>query len=315
MDSPYVVGTPFDGGRLAVGDGHEIAYWQYGNPQGKAAVYLHGGPGAGSDSAVVALFNPAAYRVVLFDQRGCGDSTPHAELNCNSTWDLVADMEKLREHLHIPRWLVCGGSWGSALGLAYAQTHPQFVTELILRGIFALRQEELFWFYQQGADRVFPDFWEDYIAPIPVAERGDMLAAYHRRLTGEDEKTQLACARAWTLWEGRTLSLQRDLQREEKFADEKFALAFARIENHYFVNRGFFAQDGQLINDAHKLNDIPGTIIHGRYDMVTPVKNAWDLHKQWTSAKLVIVENAGHAVSEPGITAAIIAATDNYADN
>lgn len=311
--TPYPVNEPFDGGCLAVGDGHTIAYWQYGNPKGKAAVYLHGGPGAGSDAATAGLFAPDKYRVILFDQRGCGDSTPHASLHCNTTWHLVADMEKLREHLQIPRWLVCGGSWGSTLALAYAEKYPRAVTELILRGIFTLRREELLWFYQQGADRLFPDLWEGYIAPIPPAERGDMLAAYHRRLTGEDEKIRLACARAWTLWEGKTLSMLRNPRREENFADARFALAFARIENHYFINGGFFERDEQLIADAGLLADIPGVIVHGRYDVVTPLKTAWDLHKKWTRAKFVIVEDAGHAVTEPGITAAIIEATDAFA--
>ena len=314
MKTNYSVGQPFDSGRLAVGDGHEIAYRQYGNPHGKAAVYLHGGPGAGADAATAGLFNPEKYRVILFDQRGCGDSTPHDSLHANTTWHLVADMEKLRDHLRLPRWLVCGGSWGSTLALAYAEKHPQMVTEIILRGIFTLRKEELLWFHQQGEDRLFPDFWEAYIAPIPLAERGDLLAAYLRRLTGDDEKTRLDCAKAWTLWEGKTMSLRRDSQREENFTDARFALAFARIENHYFINGGFFERDDQLIADANKLADIPGVIVHGRYDVVTPLKTAWDLHKQYPQAKLVIVEDAGHTVTESGITNAIINATDDFAD-
>lgn len=309
----YPVAAPFDEGRLAVGDGHDIAYAQYGNPQGKPAVYLHGGPGAGSDSIAAGLFNPDIYRIILFDQRGCGKSTPHAALHANTTWDLVADMEKLRQHLNIERWLVCGGSWGSALALAYAETHPAPTVALVLRGIFTLRRAELLWFYQEGASWLYPDLWEHFTAPIPPAERGDMMSAYYRRLTGDDDGKRRHCAKAWSGWEAATLSLLRDKQREQQFTDDRFALAFARIECHYFVNAGFFREDGQLINDATRLADIPGVIIQGRYDVITPMKTAWDLHRNWRQAKLVVVDDAGHAMSEKGISAAIVAATDSFA--
>ena len=307
---PYPVAAPFAEGRLVVGDGHEIAYWQYGNPQGRPAVYLHGGPGGGSDPAAAGLFNPEKYHVVLFDQRGCGKSTPHAELRANTTWDLVKDMELLRQQLGFEQWLVCGGSWGSTLALAYAETHPTRTRALVLRGIFTLRRAELLWFYQEGASWLYPDLWEGFIAPIPPAERGDLISAYHRRLTGNDHALRLQCAKAWSGWEAATLSLRRDEQREQQFAGDDYALAFARIECHYFVNAGFFRQDGQLIANARQLAGIPGVIIQGRYDVVTPMQTAWDLHRQWHEAEFVIVADAGHAMTEAGISAAIVAATD-----
>ena len=311
--SPYEINKPYDTGMLEVGDGHRIAYQQYGNPSGKAAVYLHGGPGAGSSAATAGLFNPRQYRIILFDQRGCGASTPHAELHANTTWHLVEDMERLRRHLQIEKWLVCGGSWGSALALAYAQTHPQPVTELILRGIFTLRREELLWFYQDGASWLFPDLWQAFIAPIPPAERGDLMSAYYRRLTGADETARLACAQAWSQWEGATLSLAQDKTREEEFGDAHFALAFARIECHYFVHGGFMKYDGQLIAEAGKLAHIPSVIVQGRYDVVTPAQTAWALKQQMPQAQWRLIEDAGHAVTEPGITAAIVEATDAFA--
>lgn len=314
---PYDVGAPFDSGFLDVGDGHRIAYKQFGNPEGKAAVYLHGGPGAGSNAATAGLFDPQRYRVVLFDQRGCGASTPHAALHANTTWHLVEDMEKLRRHLQIDKWLVCGGSWGSTLALAYAQTHPQVVTQLILRGIFTLRRAELLWFYQEGASWFFPDLWEGYLAPIPPAERGDMMSAYYRRLTGggdgADEAERLMCAKAWSKWEGATLSFAEDKAREAEFDDDDFALAFARIECHYFVHGGFMRYDGQLIAEAARLADIPAVIVQGRYDVITPARTAWDLWRQMPHAALEIVADAGHAVTEPGITAAVLAASDSFA--
>ena len=311
----YKPDTPFSSGRIQCGSLHEISYEEYGNPDGKPAVYLHGGPGAGSHPSMAQYFNPEKYRIVLFDQRGCGKSTPHAELRENTTWDLVADMERIRSHLNISKWLVCGGSWGSALALAYAQTHPEAVTEIVLRGIFTLRRSELLWFYQEGASWVFPDLWEGFLAPIPLAERGDLMSAYHRRLTGDDPEERLACAKAWSRWEGATLSLLSDPKREENFSDDAFATAFARIECHYFVNGGFFESDGQLIANAAKIRHIPSVIIQGRYDIVTPAKTAWELHRALPESSLKIVPDAGHSATEPGIAREIVAATDRFADN
>ena len=309
----YPVGKPFRAGSLAVSDLHSAAFAEYGNPDGAPVVYLHGGPGGGSSPAQAAFFNPQKYRVLLFDQRGCGQSSPHAELRENTTWDLVADMEKLRAHLGIDKWLVCGGSWGSALALAYSQKHRARCLGLILRGIFTLRRAELLWFYQEGASWIFPELWEEFIAPIPPAERGDLLSAYHRRLTGDSESEMIQCAKAWSKWEAATLSLSPNEKRVGDFADAKFAKAFARIESHYFVNGGFFARDGQLISDARKLAGIPGVIIQGRYDIVTPAKTAFDLHRNWRGSHLEIVGDAGHAADEPGIAAAFRRAADSFA--
>ncbi|MCH9705450.1 MAG: prolyl aminopeptidase [Proteobacteria bacterium] len=313
MRTPYAPTAPFASGMLDVGDGHRIAYFQYGNPNGKPAVYLHGGPGAGSSASTASLFNPEKYHIVLFDQRGCGKSTPHAELHANTTWDLVNDIEKLRQHLKIEKWLVCGGSWGSTLALAYAESQPQSVSQIILRGIFTLRREELLWFYQHGASWLFPDLWQHYLAPIPAAERGDMMSAYYRRLTGDDAAVRLQCARAWSRWEGATLSFAADPTREDEFNDADFALAFARIECHYFVHGGFFKYDGQLIAEAARLAEIPTVIVQGRYDVVTPMKTAYELAQALPQAEFIVVPDAGHAVSETGITSAIIVATDAFA--
>lgn len=303
---------PFARGRLRVSDLHEIYYEQCGNPEGKPAVVLHGGPGGGVSPFLRQLHDPAAYRIVLFDQRGCGQSTPHAELQENTTWDLVADMERLRVHLGIDRWQVVGGSWGSTLALAYAETHPDHVTELVVRGIFTLRRSEVEWFYQRGADALFPDVWEGFLAPIPESERHDMLTAYHRRLTGPDPEVQLACARAWSQWEGATLSLLPDERRVGDFGNDRFALAFARIECHFFMNGGFFRTDGELITGARRLQGIPGVIIQGRYDVVTPMETAWALHKAWPEAEFVVVPDAGHTATEPGIADAVVRATDRF---
>ncbi|MCY4325399.1 MAG: prolyl aminopeptidase [Betaproteobacteria bacterium] len=291
-------------GRLAVGDGHEIYWEEFGDPQGPPAVYLHGGPGGGLQRFTAALFD-AGWRVLLFDQRGCGQSTPHASLDHNSTWDLVADIERLRQMMEVDKWLVCGGSWGSSLALAYAQRHPQRVTALVLRGVFMLRPAELAWFYQEGANWLYPDLWEQFIDPIPKAEHSDLLAAYYRRLTGDDRAVQLRCARSWSAWELTTLSVLPDRERQRLAEDDKFALAFARIEAHYFANGGFFDPADQLLADAGRLAGIPGTIIHGRMDVVTPLKSAWQLHKAWPASRLRIIEGAGHAVTEPGISDAI----------
>lgn len=303
---------PYRRGRLQVSNLHEIYYEECGDPHGKPAVVLHGGPGGGISPFLRQMHDPETYRIIVFDQRGCGQSTPHAELRDNTTWDLVADMERLRTHLGIGRWQVVGGSWESTLALAYAEAHPERVTELIVRGIFTVRKSEVDWFYQKGADALFPDIWESYVAPIPEAERHDMIGAYYRRLTGDDPAKQLACARAWSQWEGSTLSLLPDPKRVEDFGGDRFAIAFARIECHYFRHRGFFTHDGQLLDEAHRLHGIPGVIIQGRYDVVTPMQTAWDLHRAWPRAEFVIVDDAGHTATEPGIRDALIAATDRF---
>lgn len=303
---------PFKTGMLDTGEGHTL-YWELcGNPDGKPAVFLHGGPGSGCTADHRRLFDPARYCVLLFDQRGCGRSTPHANLDNNTTWHLVADIERLRALLGVDRWLVFGGSWGSTLALAYAQTHPQTVSALVVRGIFTLRQAELEWYYQEGASMLFPDLWEAFLEPIPLEERGDLMAAYHRLLIGADPVAQLAAAKAWSLWEGKTIRLLPDAANAAKHAADHFALAFARIENHFFVHKGWL-EEGQLIRDAHKLAGIPGAIIQGRYDVATPAKTAWDLHRAWPDAEFHLVDDAGHAFNEPGILAQLLAATDRFA--
>jgi proline iminopeptidase len=303
---------PFDTGYLAVGDGHEMYYEQAGNPQGKPAVFVHGGPGGGGDVNSRRFFDPARYRIVVFDQRGSGRSRPHASLEANTTWHLVADMERLREHLAIDRWLVFGGSWGSTLALAYAETHPRAVSELVLRGIFLLRELELKWFYQFGASLLFPEQWQRYLAPIPPAERHDLLAAFHRRLLSDDGAVRLEAARAWSIWEGATSSLLPNPKREDQFGSPEFALALARIEAHYFVNRGFFAHENQLLDGVERIRNIPGVIVHGRYDVVCPIDTAFELHRRWPEADFRIVQDAGHSAYEPGITAELLAATDRF---
>ena len=306
---------PFRSGRLKVSDLHELYYEECGSPSGKPVVMLHGGPGGGVTPVMRRYHDPRLYRIVLLDQRGCGRSIPHASLEENTTWDLVADIERLREHLDIESWQVFGGSWGSTLALAYAQTHPDRVRELILRGIFMLRRAELEWFYQDGCSWLFPDAFADYVSPIPKAERADMIAAYYKRLTSSDPAVQIEAARAWSAWEGRTLSLLPDFDRERQFSQDYYALAFARIECHYFINRGFFDADDQLLRNANRIKDIPGVIVHGRYDVVTPVKNAFDLASAWPRADLRVVPDSGHAMTEPGIVHELIAATRIFSGN
>lgn len=303
---------PHTSGRLKVSDLHEIHWEESGNPHGKPVVCLHGGPGGGITPTMRRLHDPAAYRIVTFDQRGCGKSTPHAELAENTTWDLVADIERLRVHLGIERWQVYGGSWGSTLALSYAETHPERVTEIILRGIFMLRRMELAWFYQEGASLIFPDLFHPFRELIPVEERGDLIAAYHRRLTGPDEALRLEAAKRWATWEGSTLSLLPDAERTAAFGGDTFALAFARIECHFFMNGGFFEVEDQLLRDVRRLKDIPAVIVHGRYDMCTPMVNAWDLKKAWPEADLRIVDDGGHAVTEPGLVAEMVAASERF---
>ena len=303
---------PFDQGHLAVGGPHEIYYEQCGNPQGKPVVFVHGGPGGGAGEDYRRFFDPAAYRIVLFDQRGCGRSRPYASLEDNTTWDLVADIEKIRAHLSIEQWQVFGGSWGSTLALSYAQSYPERVTELVLRGIFMLRRKELLWFYQEGASNIFPDAWEKYLAPIPEVERGDLMSAYYRRLTSDDEQTRVEAARAWSIWEGTTSLLYRDEKKIAETGADDFAVAFARIECHYFVNGGFFETEDQLLRGIERVRHIPTIVVQGRYDVVCPARSAWDLQRAWPESELVVVEDAGHSAFEPGIRSALLEATDRF---
>lgn len=311
--SPYPHIEPFSQGHLDVGQGHSVYFEQAGKPDGIPAVLLHGGPGAGSNPAMRRFHDPEVYRLVLFDQRGCGRSTPHAAIEHNTTWDLVADIERLRRHLGIPRWQVFGGSWGSTLALAYAQAHPDRVTSLILRGVFLLRRSELDWFYTDGCDWLFPDAHAEFLSILTAEERRDPIPAYYKRLTSSDENVRRLAARTWGKWEGTTVSLMPHPERLDIFDNEAFALAFALIESHYFVNGGFFTSDGQLLADAHRIAAIPGTIVHGRYDVITPLKNAWDLKRVWPRADLRIVPDAGHAMTEPGIIHELIEATRAHA--
>ncbi|TCR93052.1 prolyl aminopeptidase [Rhizobium sp. BK376] len=303
---------PYASGHLDVGDGHVIYWERCGTPGAKPAVFLHGGPGGGISPSHRRAFDPDLYDVTLFDQRGCGKSTPHADLNANTTWHLVADIERLREMAGAEKWLVFGGSWGSTLALAYAEKHPERVSELVLRGIYTLTRAELDWYYQFGVSEMFPDKWERFIAPIPPEERHEMMAAYNRRLTHADKAMRLEAAKAWAIWEGETITLLPEPSTSSKFEDAEFAHAFARIENHFFVNAGWM-DEGQLIRDAYKLKDIPGVIVHGRYDMPCPAKYAWALHKAWPKAEFHLIEGAGHSFSEPGILDQLIRATDKFA--
>ena len=303
---------PYDTGRLQVSPVHNVYYEQCGNPEGQPVVFLHGGPGGGIVTDYRRYFDPEAYRVVLFDQRGSGQSTPHAELEGNTTWDLVEDIEKIRTHLRLDTWHVFGGSWGSTLALAYAETHPDRVRSLTLRGIFLCRPKEIRWFYQEGASWIFPDVWEEYEKVIPEGERGDFVSAYYKRLTSGDEAVRLEAARAWSVWEGSTSKLLFDYASIEKFADPQFALAFARIECHYFMNNAFFPTENYLIENVGKIRHIPATIVQGRYDVVCPILTAWELHKAWPEADFRVVPDAGHSVTEPGIIHELVSATDRF---
>jgi proline iminopeptidase len=303
---------PYRHGYLRVSEIHEIYYEESGNPAGKPAIFLHGGPGAGSDRRARQFFDPHHYRIVVFDQRGCGRSRPSASLIENTTWHLVADIERLRKHLGIERWLVFGGSWGSTLALAYAEAYPERVTEIVLRGIFLIRYAEIRWFYQHGASEIFPDRWEAYREVIAPDERDDYLNAYYKILTGTDQRAALAAARAWSVWEGSTSFLQSNFDNIKKWGEDHFALAVARIECHYFVNRGFLRSEAQLLEDVARIRHIPGTIVQGRYDVVCPATTAWDLHRAWPEADLRIVPDAGHSAFEPGNTHELVLATDRY---
>jgi len=299
-------------GHLKVSDRHEIYWEESGNTEGSPILYVHGGPGGGTSPEDRSYFDPKHYRIVLFDQRGCGQSKPHAELEGNTTWDLIADMEKLRQHLGIKQWILFGGSWGTTLSLLYAETHPTSVRGLILRGIFLCRQKEIDWFYQKGASHIFPEFWAEYLKPIPHGERGEMVKAYYKRLTSPDRNTRLQAARAWSIWEGSTAKLFPDPGFIERFSGEEFAEAFARIECHYFINGCWKKSDNQILDDIQKIRHIPCEIVHGRYDIICPVENAYDLHQAWPETVLHIVPNAGHSAKEPGIEVKLVEATEKF---
>lgn len=311
MRTLYPPILPYATGHLDVGGGHHVYWERVGTPGAKPAVFLHGGPGGGISPDHRRLFDPTRYDLLLFDQRGCGRSTPHASLEANTTWHLVADIERLRDMAGVGKWLVFGGSWGSTLALAYAEAHASHVSELVLRGIFTVRRREIDWYYQEGASRIYPDKWERFIAPIPAEDRHDLVAAYRRILTGDDRAAQLAAARAWSVWEGETIRLLPDPALSATHDADDFALAFARIENHYFTHGGWL-EDGQLLRDAGRLADIPGVIVQGRYDMACPAETAWALHRAWPQARFEMIEGAGHAYNEPGILDALIRATDGF---
>lgn len=296
---------PYASQRIAVDAPHELYIEECGNPKGPPVVFVHGGPGSGCENYHRRYFDPEVYRIVLFDQRGSGKSTPHAELQGNNTQALVADMEVIRTTLGINKWILFGGSWGSTLSLLYAETHPERVSGLVLRGIFLCRPHEIAWFYQQGASRIFPDAWQDFIRPIPVSERDDLLGAYSKRLTGENELARMAAAKAWSAWEGRTATLKQNKSVLEHFADPHTALSLARIECHYFMHDAFL-DDNQILRDIDRISDIPGIIVQGRYDVICPMESAWQLHEAWPMSDLHIIPDAGHSATELGIIDALI---------
>ena len=314
MRELYPAIEPYLEGSLQVSDLHTIHFEESGNPEGKPIVLLHGGPGGGCPPFYRQYFDPEKWRLVMFDQRGCGQSKPHAELQENTTWDLVNDIEKLREYLNIHQWVVFGGSWGSTLSLAYSQTHPDRCKGLILRGIFMLRQKEIRWFYQEGASYIFPDAWEEYVKPIPINERDDLVTAYYQRLTSPDAQIRLEAARAWSIWEGSTSRLFPDLDLKQRFGIDAFAEAFARIECHYFINKGFIEPEDKLLLNIDRIRKIPAVIVQGRYDVVCPMMSAWELHRAWPEAEFIVVADAGHSMSEPGIRTCLMEATDKFAD-
>jgi proline iminopeptidase len=311
----YGAVEPFHTEQLRVSPRHVLHVEQCGAPRGVPALALHGGPGGGASPEMRRFFDPTRYRLVLFDQRGCGRSTPHADVSENTTWDLVEDIEKIRARLGIEKWLIFGGSWGSTLALAYAATHPERVAAIVLRGVFLLLEREIRWFYQDGASNIFPDAFERYVAPIPAAERDDLIGAFHRRLMSDDRAVRLAAARAWARWEGETISIAGPSGLPQRFNDDRFVEAFARLESHYFVNKGFFAEDGWLLKQAHRFRHIPGRLIHGRYDVCTPYSSAWALKRAWPEAELDTIGDAGHSSLEPGIVDALVRATDHFIDH
>jgi proline iminopeptidase len=312
MKTLYDPIEPYQQGKLKVSAIHDIYYEQCGNPDGRPVVFLHGGPGGGIIADYRRFFDPEAYRIVLFDQRGAGKSTPHASLEENTTWHLASDIERLRQRLGIEKWMVFGGSWGSTIALAYAQTYPACVGSLVLRGIFLCRPKEIDWFYQEGASAIFPDVWEQYQSVIPESERGNMLEAYYRRLTSDDESVRLEAARAWSIWEGSTSKLIPDQKLIDDFSEPHQALSLARIEAHYFINNTFFETDNYLLENVGKIRHIPAVIVQGRYDVVCPMMSAWALHRAWPEAEFIVVGDAGHSVTEPGITSALVDATDRF---
>ena len=312
--SLYPAIEPFRRGRLRVSELHEIYFEESGNPRGKPVLFVHGGPGGATDPKQRRFFNPARYRIVLFDQRGCGKSTPHASLEENTTWHLVSDMEVLREHLGIAKWQVFGGSWGSTLSLAYAERHPERVSELVLRGIFLLRRQEVDWYYQRGASVLFPDAWEDYLAPIPPVERGQLVEAYYKRLTGSDAELQRRAARAWSVWEARTSCLAPDDALVARMGSDTFALAFARIECHFFMHNGFFECETELLDGIDRIRHLPAVIVQGRYDVVCPMETAWTLHRAWPEADFRLIPDAGHSAFELGTASELVGATDRFAE-
>lgn len=313
MRDLYPAIEPYHQGKLKVSDLHTIHYEESGNPEGKPVIFLHGGPGGGITPKYRQYFDPQLWRIIIFDQRGCGQSTPYAELQENTTWDLVGDIEQLREHLKVNQWVVFGGSWGSTLALAYSQTHPDSCKGLILRGIFMLRPSEIRWFYQEGANHIYPDAWQEYLKPIPPEEQNDLVSAYYRRLTSKDRKVRLEAARAWSVWEASTSKLIPSAASKQHFGQDEFAEAFARIECHYFVNKGFFDRENQLLANIDRIRHLPGVIVQGRYDVVCPMISAWELHQTWQEAELIVIDNAGHSMSEPGIKDALINASDRFA--
>ena len=312
MRTLYPEITPYHTDKIKVSEIHTVYFEECGNPNGRPVIFLHGGPGGGIQPSYRQYFNPEKWRIILMDQRGCGQSTPFAELRENTTWDLVADIETIRQHLKIEKWAVFGGSWGSTLALTYGITHPESCTAFFLRGIFLLRKKEVDWFYQEGCSKIYPDAWESYLKPIPPSERGDLVLAYHQRLTSSEAQVRRSAAKAWAIWEGSTSKLIPEDQMIEHYGADNFAEAFARIECHYFVNKGFFTEDNFLLNNVHKIRHLPAIIVQGRYDVICPAENAWDLHRAWPEAELKIIPNAGHSVSEIGRTDALIEATDRF---
>jgi proline iminopeptidase len=312
MRTLYPKINPYFTDKITVSDIHTLYFEECGNPNGRPVIFLHGGPGGGIQSSYRQYFDPQKWRIILLDQRGCGQSTPFAELRENTTWDLVADIETVRKHLQIEKWAVFGGSWGSTLALVYGITHPTSCTAFFLRGIFLLRKKEIDWFYQEGCSKIYPDAWEEYLKPIPTHERGNLVQAYHQRLISTDAQVRRAAAKAWATWEGSTSKLIPDSQMIEHYSDDVFAEAFARIECHYFMNNGFLSEDNFLLKNVDKIRHLPAIIVHGRYDVVCPVENAWDLHRAWPEAELNIIANSGHSLSEVGIVDALIDATDRF---
>ncbi|MBC8256026.1 MAG: prolyl aminopeptidase [Candidatus Marinimicrobia bacterium] len=314
MKALYPKIDPYNEFDLNVSDLHTIHVEESGTPEGKPVIFLHGGPGGGIESIYRQYFDPEKYRIIIFDQRGCGKSTPHAELRENTTWDLVADIEKIREHLEINKWVVFGGSWGSTLSLSYAITHPDRCKALVLRGIFMIRKKEIDWFYQKGASNIYPDAWEHYLKPIPENERHDMVAAYYKRLTSEDEKVRIEAAKAWSIWEASTSKLFQSEESLHPFEDAKVSEAFARIECHYFTNRGFFDAEEWLLENVDKIRHIPAVIVQGRYDVVCPMVSAWELHRAFPEADFEIIQDAGHSMTEKGIASKLVEYTDKFVE-